>query len=71
MREKGVRSGECPLCLLEKALVRSHLIPQAIYDYFRSRDGTSPVRVGDGVIMHSDRQIEGPSSVWRVRGHPQ
>jgi hypothetical protein len=58
MREKGVRSGECPLCLLERALVRSHLIPQAIYDYFRSRDGASPVRVGNGVIMHTDRQIQ-------------
>ncbi len=58
MREESVRSRKCPLCLLEKVLVRSHLIPHAIYDYFRSRDGASPVRVGDGVIMHTDRQIQ-------------
>jgi len=49
--------GKCPLCLLDKELVRSHLIPAAIYDYCRT-DGSSPVRVGDGVIMHTDRQTQ-------------
>jgi len=50
--------GICPGCRLEKTLVRSHLIPQAIYAYFRGIDGSSPVRVGDDVVMHTDRQIQ-------------
>jgi hypothetical protein len=45
------------MCLLEKELVRSHLIPAAVYDYCRTEDA-SPIRVGDGVIMHTDRQIQ-------------
>lgn len=49
--------GKCPMCLLEKELVRSHLIPAALYDYCRT-DGASPVRVGDGVVMHTDRQTK-------------
>jgi hypothetical protein len=42
--------------LEEKTLVLSHLIPQAVYDYCRTKEA-SPVRVGDGVIMHTDRQL--------------
>jgi hypothetical protein len=36
--------GKCPLCLNEETLVRSHLIPQAVYDYCRTKE-TSPVGV--------------------------
>ena len=50
--------GICPGCRLEKTLLRSHLIPQAIYAYFRGSDGSSPVRVGDDAVMHTDRQIQ-------------
>jgi hypothetical protein len=51
-------TGKCPLCLDQKVLVLSHLISQAVYDYCRT-DGVSPVRIGDGVIMHTDRQLKG------------
>jgi len=57
MARKIARTGKCAMCLLEKPLVLSHLIPQAVYDYCR-KPGISPVRVGDGVIMHSDRQLK-------------
>jgi hypothetical protein len=49
--------GKCPMCLRQIELVRSHLIPAALYDYCRT-DCASPVRVGDGVIMHTDRQTQ-------------
>jgi len=49
--------GKCPLCLFEKELVRSHLIPAAVYDYCRT-EKASPVRVGNGVIMPTDRQLQ-------------
>jgi hypothetical protein len=48
----------CPGCKIETTVLRSHLIPQAVYAYFRSSDGSSPVRVGDDVVMHTDRQIQ-------------
>jgi hypothetical protein len=50
-------TGKCPLSLNQEILVLSHLIPQALYDYCRTKQA-SPVRVGDGVIMHTDRQIQ-------------
>jgi hypothetical protein len=43
------------MCLKSKNLVMSHLIPSALYDYLRQPD-FKPVRVGDGVVMTSDRQ---------------
>jgi len=49
---------KCPMCLGVKEVVSSHLIPSALYDYCRSADNASPVRVGDGVIMHTDRQTQ-------------
>ena len=47
-------TGKCALCLEQRVLVLSHLISQAVYDYCRT-DEASPVRIGDGVIMHTDR----------------
>lgn len=50
---------KCPMCLEVKELVSSHLIPAAIYDYCRSGD-ESPIRVADGVVMQTDRQVQAP-----------
>jgi hypothetical protein len=47
---------KCPLCLQVKNVVSSHLWPAAVYDYCRSVDGESPVRVGDGVVLQTDRR---------------
>jgi hypothetical protein len=49
---------KCPMCGETKRVLCSHLYPAAIYKYFRGAEGTSPVRVGDGVIMHTDRQVQ-------------
>lgn len=51
---------KCPMCLETKNVVSSHLHPAALYDYCRAADNTSPTRIGDGVIMHTDRQIQRP-----------
>jgi hypothetical protein len=48
---------KCPGCLITKPVVSRHLIPAAIYDYCR-RENASPIRVGDDVIMHTDRQVQ-------------
>jgi hypothetical protein len=50
---------KCPMCLETKEVISSHLIPAAIYEYCRSGD-ESPVRVGDGVVMHTDRHVQAP-----------
>jgi hypothetical protein len=50
------RLQRCPMCLLMKPVVHSHLIPEALY--LHVTDGTSPIRVGDGVVMPTDRQIK-------------
>lgn len=43
------------MCLMEKGLVRSHLIPHAIYAYCRV-NGKKPVYVGNGIVSISDRE---------------
>jgi hypothetical protein len=48
---------KCPMCLETKEVISSHLIPAAIYDYCRS-GAEKPVRVGDGVVMQTDRQVQ-------------
>jgi hypothetical protein len=45
------------MCLLEKDLLKSHLIPAALYDYCRQAD-FAPVRVGNGVVFATDRQTQ-------------
>jgi hypothetical protein len=42
---------------LERDLVGSHLIPAALYRYVRD-EYMSPVRVGDGVVLPTDHQIQ-------------
>jgi hypothetical protein len=42
--------GRCRMCLLAKTLVRSHLMPAALYDYFREGEHR-PIKVGGGFII--------------------
>jgi hypothetical protein len=49
--------GKCRMCLHEKRLVRSHLMPAALYDYCRT-GSHRPVRVGSGFVMPTDRQTQ-------------
>ena len=54
-----MKPGICKMCLRSKDLVVSHLIPSALYEYLRMPD-FKPVRVGNGVVMTSDRQAQHP-----------
>ena len=51
--------GNCKLCLLDKPLVDSHLMPRALYDLCRPPDG-SPIIMSNDVVMASDRQLKYP-----------
>ncbi|PYT55261.1 MAG: hypothetical protein DMG43_03790 [Acidobacteria bacterium] len=46
------------MCLETKSVVSSHLYPAALYAYCRSAEDESPMRVGDDVVMLSDRQLQ-------------
>lgn len=48
------------MCLSTKSVVESHLYPAALYAYCRNADDESPMRVGDGVVMQTDRQLQHP-----------
>jgi len=43
------------MCLEVKEVVKSHLIPSALYQ-FCATEGESPLRVADGVVIPTDRQ---------------
>ncbi len=47
--------GKCPLCLLEKKLIRSHLAPAALYSLCRAPQ-SQPVIVTPHVVLQSSRQ---------------
>jgi hypothetical protein len=49
--------GKCRMCLHEKTLVRSHLMPAALYDYCRKGEH-GPIKVGGGFVMPTDRQTQ-------------
>ena len=51
------KTGACPLCLQEKQLVRSHLIPAAMYDYCRPPGGHH-ISIGSDLVIESDRQLQ-------------
>jgi hypothetical protein len=51
-----VERGICKLCLLEKDLVESHLVPKAVYPYCRAGD-LDPVMIRHDVILPTQRQI--------------
>jgi len=46
------------MCLETKKVVSSHLYPAALYVNCRSANDASPVRMGDGVVMQTDRQMQ-------------
>lgn len=45
------------MCLRQRHLMSSHLIPAAIYDYCREGEH-HPIRVGDGFVVSTDRQTQ-------------
>jgi hypothetical protein len=47
----------CPLCLEDKEIVSSHLIPQAMYDYCRTVD-SEPVIMTSRIVMQTSRQVQ-------------
>lgn len=47
--------GKCPLCLLEKKLIRSHLAPAALYGLCRTPQ-SQPVVVTQDLVVQSSRQ---------------
>lgn len=49
----------CPLCLEDKEIVSSHLIPQAMYDYCRAKD-SEPVLMSSKIVMQTSRQVQHP-----------
>ena len=51
--------GKCKLCLLDKPLCESHLMPRAAYDYCRAPVG-EPVVANAKIIMESSRQLQHP-----------
>jgi hypothetical protein len=51
--------GLCPLCLEKKEIVRSHLIPRAVYEYCRTAD-SEPVLMTAKVVMPTSRQLQHP-----------
>jgi hypothetical protein len=52
-----MKTGICKLCQFERELEQSHLIPAALYKYLRA-EHMSPVKVGNGVVMPTDRQTQ-------------
>jgi hypothetical protein len=49
-----MKHGKCKLCLLDKPLCESHLMPRALYDHC----GDIPIRVGDGIVMPTNRHLK-------------
>ena len=51
------RSGICKLCLVDKPLASSHLIPAGVYKYIRKGEHR-PIRVGGGIVLPTDGQTQ-------------
>jgi hypothetical protein len=51
------RSGICKLCLVDKPLASSHLIPAGVYKYIRKGEHR-PIRVGGGIVLPTDDQTQ-------------
>ncbi|HEX8881806.1 MAG TPA: hypothetical protein VF749_17310 [Candidatus Acidoferrum sp.] len=49
----------CPLCLEDKEIVTSHLLPRALYDYCRTVD-SEPVVMTSRIVMQTSRQVQTP-----------
>ncbi len=52
-----MQQGKCRLCLEEKQLIRSHLLPRSVYDYFRAA-GSDPIILSEKLIIQSSRQLQ-------------
>src|ERR1700674_5236900 len=52
-----MKHGICKMCLLEKDLVLSHLMPKALYAYCY-KDEHRPIKYGDGFLLPTDRQTK-------------
>jgi hypothetical protein len=52
-----MQQGICKLCLKEKQLVSSHLMPRALYAYCY-KDEHRPIKYGDGFLLPTDRQTQ-------------
>lgn len=52
-----MKRGICKMCLLERDLVLSHLMPAALYAYCY-RDEHRPIKYGDGFLLPTDRQTK-------------
>jgi hypothetical protein len=52
-----VPQGICKMCLRPKELIRSHLIPRAVYSLCRTAD-SEPVKFNKEVIMQTSRQTQ-------------
>lgn len=51
--------GMCPLCLQTKEIVTSHLIPAAMYKYFRT-ENSEPVRITSKGALQTSQQLQYP-----------
>jgi hypothetical protein len=51
-------TGKCPLCLQEKKLVMSHLMPAAIYRYCRPPGGHH-ITLTNELMIETDRHLQG------------
>ena len=51
--------GVCKMCLQEKNLISSHLVPRKVYEYC-DREGHNPIALTSDVLMASDRQWQYP-----------
>ena len=52
-----VQRGICKLCILEKKLVQSHLLPASLYKYCKVGHH-SPILLGGGVLRPTDKQTK-------------
>jgi hypothetical protein len=49
--------GTCKMCLQEKELLRSHLIPRAVHEY-TTAGGHKPITLRKGVLMSGNVQLQ-------------
>jgi hypothetical protein len=52
-----MKRGICKMCLFERYLACSHLIPAALFDYCGD-DHIEPIRIGNGAVIPTSRQTQ-------------
>lgn len=50
---------KCPLCLQEKPIIMSHMMPSAIYDYTRGPSGHH-ISMTPNLVIETDREVQSP-----------